>query len=178
MTGHTSRGVPYALPTDTLIDYPTASLELANLLDGSVLRGASLGLQSGTNLANPAAEFGINWTSIIGNAQRGAADAPSVVGALPSQAIKINRSGIYLIHVYGYQNELTGWRQVRLKRVSDNALLGFSAMAAPGAGAAGGTVHVPFVGYYAKDDSFFVTYQPSVAMTGAQFNLHAVLLTP
>lgn len=30
MTGHTAKGVPYALPTDALIDYPTASLELAN----------------------------------------------------------------------------------------------------------------------------------------------------
>src|SRR4249920_2782239 len=33
MTGHTARGVPYALPTDALTDYPAASLELANLLN-------------------------------------------------------------------------------------------------------------------------------------------------
>jgi hypothetical protein len=34
MTGHTAKGWPYALPTDALIDYPAASLELANKLDG------------------------------------------------------------------------------------------------------------------------------------------------
>ena len=33
MTGHTAKGYPYALPTDALIDFPTASLELANKLD-------------------------------------------------------------------------------------------------------------------------------------------------
>ena len=33
MTGHTARGIPYALPTDALIDYPAASLELANLIE-------------------------------------------------------------------------------------------------------------------------------------------------
>lgn len=32
MSGHTPRGVPYALGSDPLIDYPTVSLELANLL--------------------------------------------------------------------------------------------------------------------------------------------------
>jgi hypothetical protein len=36
MTGHTTKGTPYALPTDALVDWPAASLELANKIDALV----------------------------------------------------------------------------------------------------------------------------------------------
>lgn len=42
MTGHTTKGWPYALPTDALIDYPAASLELANLLQKTLSPVAAL----------------------------------------------------------------------------------------------------------------------------------------
>lgn len=42
MTGHTGKGFPYALPTDALIDWPTASLELATKLEARASVVASL----------------------------------------------------------------------------------------------------------------------------------------
>lgn len=57
MTGHTGKGVPYALGTDALVDYPATSLELANLMERSQVVAfaqvvAVVSVDAGTNEAN------------------------------------------------------------------------------------------------------------------------------
>jgi hypothetical protein len=151
MTGHTTaRNVPYALPTDALLDWPTTSLELANLIAGNLFSGCGVVADASiASLGAGGADTLIGFVTTRPGTSRGGSDAP-VVG---SSQILIKRAGLYACTLNMYFGAQSGTRRCQIKRLSDAAVIAFLAVPTNTAVGVAPALSCSGVHYFAANDS-------------------------